>query len=210
MGQYFIGVVLKKDWNNNAYPIRATLNPQDFYNGSKLMEHSYVNNSYVQAFQRLVSLLDDGKGVPCVWAGDYAPNISTKALPIDDNNIYTVGLNVWRYAYNWNKETGSQSSLVKDIITLNEKDKLFDFKYILNRTKKEYVIVPEDDPLLLVIHPLPMLLATGNEEGGGGSYQNGTDMDKIGSWAFDYISLTNNPKDIPNNYKELKCEFKKI
>ena len=53
------------------------------------------------------------------------------------------------------------------------------------------------------ISPLPLLTALGNGRGGG-DYR-GTNMDKIGIWVGDVLSVE---FEIPDGFEELKVEFK--
>lgn len=57
----------------------------------------------------------------------------------------------------------------------------------------------------LTMHPLPLLCADGNGRGGGDYY----DLNKevVGYWAYNRIGVTNNVKDIPNDYTELEITF---
>ena len=69
-------------------------------------------------------------------------------------------------------------------------------------TKKEYVKIPEYNENEWTIHPLPLLCADGNGRGGGD--YNGTNMNKVGIWAYDKIGISN---DIPNDFNELVVNF---
>ena len=53
------------------------------------------------------------------------------------------------------------------------------------------------------IHPLPLLIAHGNGQGGGDYY--GSDMDKVGIWAFDHVYTSD---EVPEGYEELVVDFK--
>ena len=90
MGQYYNCIVLKKDWKETQKPILAALSPYDFDNGAKLMEHSYIGNDYVSAFEALINK-ENGEyaGYPIIWAGDYAdeePNTFKK----EKVNVYSL------------------------------------------------------------------------------------------------------------------------
>ena len=54
-----------------------------------------------------------------------------------------------------------------------------------------------------IISPLPLLTALGNGRGGG-DYK-GTEMDKIGIWARDILSVE---FEVPDGFNELKVNFK--
>ena len=61
-------------------PCLASLSPFDFGNSEKLMEHSYIGNSYVEAVMSLISDNSDLYGYPFAWVGDYADEVNGKNL----------------------------------------------------------------------------------------------------------------------------------
>jgi len=74
--------------------------------------------------------------------------------------------------------------------------------------KKEYIDMEtfrnrRDEGESLVIHPIPIMTCSGNGRGGG-DYQ-GINMDLVGSWANDIVSLE---KTIPKGFKLLDISFK--
>jgi hypothetical protein len=172
MGQYYKPVCTDTmEW----------LYSHNYDNGLKLMEHSYVGNSFVGA---VMSLMTKG-GKWCkkriVWAGDY---------------------------YDEEGETGYYG-MVKDRDKLmpNSMSKAKQKKaFLLNHTKKEYV----DYSKVIIgrwqwrINPLPLLTACGNGRGGGDYYEDNPDFDKVGIWANDVLSISFvKPKD----HKELIVKF---
>ena len=50
MGQYFKPVIIDK---KDSKKVVASLHAHDFFNGLKLMEHSYVGNNFVNTFATL-------------------------------------------------------------------------------------------------------------------------------------------------------------
>ncbi len=64
MGQYYKAVVLK----DNKKTVENFVTSRSYSNGSKLMEHSWVKNPFVNSLERLIH--NNPKRV--VWAGDYA------------------------------------------------------------------------------------------------------------------------------------------
>ena len=99
MGQYYKFVSVDKE---------KSISPINFDNGSKLMEHSWLNNNYVGAAMQLISKGQPFYGDKIVWAGDYADNEIKNgkklrrnlydlcsnykiAIKIDENNIKTKG-----------------------------------------------------------------------------------------------------------------------
>jgi hypothetical protein len=156
MGQYYKGVILK----DNKKTIEASVESWDFNCGSKLMEHSWIENPFVKSFETLIH----NKPKRVVWSGDYADEC--KGLK---TNVYTRANDVKK---------------VKPEYQLSILDSLF----IINHTKKQYVSkleLPSVDGWR--IHPLPLLTCEGNGRGGGDFRK---ESDLVGSWARDVISVS--------------------
>lgn len=202
MGQYYKPTFLDKtaditanDWN----PIKWQLLCYDFGNGAKLMEHSWVHNRFVQAVEYLLS--KDKEGTPFVWAGDYAENYSGLKC-----NLFEFGEK--------DKCKEGLAELFKDGVLENDKDFLgYDcyqiknpktYKYIINHSKKLYVVIPKQNEQYTVIHPLPLLTCESNGLGGG-DYFAEKDAELVGSWKYDTISVGD---EIPSGFKKLKVDFK--
>lgn len=183
MGQYFRGAILKKNHKLAKQPVLFSLRPGEFSNFDKLMEHSYIGNHYVNAYMEMISDVD-GKyfGYPFVWIGDYADNVKNK----DYYNLSYIVTN--RYIGYSDKLKG-----VKE------------YKYLVNFSKKEYILMPRYNPAKLQVHPLSLLTASGNGQGNGDYY--GENKDDVGRWAFDRIGATNNKSYIAG-MKELKIDFR--
>ena len=77
------------------------------------------------------------------------------------------------------------------------------YQYIVNTDKEQYVKVKPYNENEWTIHPLPLLTAYGNGQGGGDYY--GSDMDKVGIWAFDHVYTSD---EVPEGYEELVVDFK--
>lgn len=162
-------------------------------NGAKLMEHSYIGNSFVEAVEFL--LIDDGEGNrgrwsgnKIVWAGDYANGESGL---FDDN------------FYNMVKEKDKLKMLIEAIPP--------NYHYLVNWDKKKFVDKTKCNIVNgfwntadMKIHPLPLLTADGNGRGGGDYHGNEHSMDYVGTWARDRISLM---KDIPEDFTEIIPNF---
>jgi len=177
MGQYYMAIILHENDSNEPEYIMAFL--EVFGNtGMKLMEHSYLENRFVNTFEYL--LTKDGlfHKTRVVWAGDYA----------DPEKGYDMNLNHITEKYP-DKSLNNLKLPVR-----NTKD----YHYIVNHTKKQYV----DKQKHKVYHPLPLLTAEGNGRGGGDFRGIGEDL--IGIWARDLLSVE---KVIPDNYTELICKF---
>ncbi|KAH3722565.1 hypothetical protein Pelo_18730 [Pelomyxa schiedti] len=57
MGQYYKAIILfaRRDGTTIKEVIRLWLSPHDYHAGSKLMEHSYQRNTFVTAFEFLLT-----------------------------------------------------------------------------------------------------------------------------------------------------------
>ena len=184
MGQYYKPVNLDKIQHLYSW---------DYDNGLKLMEHSYIGNSFVGAVENLLMPNGNWHKTRIVWAGDYAdPEIrpdGTVMTREEDGHVYEQNL----YGL-FNEEN---NTLIKPTKTNVPKK----FKYICNHSKKEYVLVDRSDDGRLIVHPLPLLTCEGNGNGGGDYYG---DESFVGSWARDVISVEEKK---PEGFKRIKPEF---
>jgi hypothetical protein len=174
MGQYYKIIFLADTKHSGKEIIRMWLEPFRYRNGSKLMEHSYIGNEMMTQIEYLLSV--DGmfyKG-RIVWAGDYAdPEDGLK------ENLHQLAVENGTY----------QAPRATNMTT---------YRYIVNHTKKQYV----DKSTCGIIHPLALLVAEGNERGGGDYY--GANTELCGTWARHVISMEHT---IPEDYTELECRF---
>jgi len=142
------------------------------YSGIKLMEHAYF--SYLLS---LVESLLSKNGMfykgRIVWAGDYGDEEQEKG-----ENLYEMAQRVECFRISTFKQTEN--------------------RYIINHTKKQYVNKTKSSD----IHPLALLVAEGNQRGGGDYYGNNAEL--CGTWARDVISMED---EIPESYTELVCDF---
>lgn len=182
MGQYYKAAVLKEDYKSND-PVIESITSCDYGCGAKLMEHSYVGNEFVE---RAIGLLQDNPGSRFVWAGDYADPANGDTETEDNPNIYTL-------CEGHNAPSSKRSEERRTP------------KFVINLDKGKFVRIPKRDPGFYRVHPLPLLCAAGNDRGGG-DYHNGKNYDKVGSWAYDHITLGYNETDI-KGYDEMECEF---
>ncbi len=175
MGQYYNPIILRNYKEKKA--VKQWWYSHDYGNGLKLMEHSYIGNDFVEEVTKY--LFRNPKEI--VWAGDYA----------DD-------------------EPGQEYNLYSLCVDRNKADKLdtfipyYDPKYIINKSKKQYVDLskcPWDDEGWGRVHPLPLLTCEGNGRGGG-DYR--LDNPHIGTWARDKIYIDSS---IPKDYDELIPNF---
>ena len=183
MGQYYKPVVLKEDYENESFPCILSLTPWKMGNGAKLMEHSYVGNNFVEAFAQIIHK-NNKKGYAdnrVVWCGDYSE-------PINDNSIYHLA-----------KQCEASGFYLEEYTDGIQRP----YQYIVNTDKGQYVKVKPYNENKRTIHPLPLLTAYGNGQGGGHYY--GSDMDKVGTWALDHVYTSD---EVPEGYEELVVDFK--
>ncbi len=178
MGQYYKFIILANEKHNNREVILLSVNPHDFMMGAKLMEHSYINQPLLSLVEYLISKHSRFYKSRIVWAGDYADEEKEE---FDENS---ESVNLYRLADNYSSYKGEYKNT--------------NYNYIVNHTKNLYV----DKTKSKSIHPLPLLICEGNGRGGGD--YDGNDNELCGTWARDVISME---ETIPDNYKELICDF---
>jgi hypothetical protein len=176
MGQYYKPLSLEKKQYVYSHDITYTFKRDDgktfkMGHGLKLMEHSWVQNDFVNAVASLIAVGGAWHGDRLVWAGDYADNErSEKTGRFLTRNLYSiVGEN-------------------KIIPAIPKKI----YRYFLNLDTKEFVDVtkcPEEDlnDPGWQIHPLPLLTCEGNNRGGGDFRK---EHPMIGAWARNHIEAS--------------------
>lgn len=216
MGQYYRGVVLGKTTKKaKRIIIKQAYCCYAHKNGAKLMEHSYVSNWYVKAYEQALG----GKfyGYPFVWVGDYADemfntDVYTKANEFIDNvtkrnakkkGFYPVGVHFEKLYKDGDIEKVDENYFVEKVITNENAIKVETYKYIINFDKKEAVAIPKFKKDEWTIHPLPLLCASGNGRGCGD--YSGINEKMVGAWAYDRIGLDN---ELPDGIKLIEIEFK--
>ena len=185
MGQYFRPILLAEDKKTPLFKIETW----DFQCGMKLTEHSYIGNPVLGAIEKIIC----NKPTCLVWGGDYADN------EVDNtDNLYficeVVGENITPTSLNKVSKIKIEK-LVDNLCNFSENK----CQYIINHSKKQFVdkskcpyYMWQDNKYAL--HPLALLTAEGNGRGGG-DYE-GTNMELIGSWSRDFISVSpNKPTD---------------
>jgi hypothetical protein len=183
MGQYYIVFILAPKNQTQQDVIRHWISPRTYGDGVKLMEHSYMRNSFVLLVESLLSPAGSAYMSRIVWSGDYADK-----EPGSDGNLQELGRSNQQFT----------SPMVK---------KITDYRYIVNHDKQQYVdkqkkYLDEDgNEVESRIHPLPLLTVEGNGRGGGDYYG---ENDKVGIWARDVISVE---MEAPADYTELEVNF---
>jgi hypothetical protein len=158
--------------------------------GAKLVEHFWVDNTYMKQVERLLSPGGSWHKTRLVWAGDYADEALFVPEGFEKETLYS-------YAYN-------NYTLPPD-----GKEDGPDIRYVVNHSKNLYIDM-EDIPNLeeeedFKIHPLPILTSSGNGRGSG-DYRDDDDTN-IGSWAGDVISTEFIEPEHMEKYTEFFTEY---
>lgn len=175
MGQYYNAILINKENKTSNYA----------GNGSfKLTEHSWFENPFVNWVCK--KLLNNPQNV--AWVGDYAAKKDNEEKLhqfIDINNKTKT-------RYHECKDNFNTLGLTLVNRTKRVYIRMTDY-YHLNVKNNEYY----DD---WVMHPLPLLTAVGNGNGGGDYH--GINMDLVGSWAGDVIEVVDLSNLWNNNQNE--------
>lgn len=186
MGQYYHVITEDNSGERKYYNIQtwkfSRTKDYHYYNGLKLMEHSWWENDFCLFMAEL--LKNEPKKV--CWCGDYAEDSECEELGFKSTEV-------------WGKEKYSLAKKTK--FTLDK------VHYLVNHTKCEFVDLQKYYEKSMedgwCIFPLSILASLGNGRGGGDYH--GTCMEAVGSWAFDLVGFTN---DFPVGYEELDVYFK--
>ncbi len=193
MGQYYKGVILDKNYKKVDSPVLFAVTSWQFCGGAKLTEHSYVGNTYVNIYARL--LAEKFYDSRVVWAGAYADETlkgKTMYSAVTDD-ICKLSLNEIDGLTKSTRRAGDYYEVEGGFPK---------YKYIINFTKRQYVEIPDESDKDWVLHPLPLLCCDGNGRGGG-DYFSSVNKDLVGKWAYDRIGIGN---EIPEGFKPLKYQ----
>ena len=213
MGQYFKAICLDKNFKIENGKVKTCgkkvierfCEPFEYNNFLKMMEHAYVGNLYVEAAIRMLYYccqVNHVNAMPFVWCGDYAET------SIKENEDFTVYDQV-RFL---KEKAPKATEAYRNFKTVDKPEVFPNFGKVkqnivlVNYDKKEYVRIPSERPMAYTIHPLPILCADGNGNGGGDYH--GTYMKYVGRWAYNRIGIVM-CDNIPEGFKELKVNFKR-
>lgn len=208
MGQYYHPTII------NSRGRVHWLYSHEYGNGLKLMEHSYLGNSFCNAV--LSQILR--KPMQIAWMGDYALD------DWDGSEPYQRALLKSQFRRTWERVHGDDEKKEKRKIHPEplpgfEEPRNFVGWYLVNHTQKTYVDLgkffeankwTEKDEWNgreydYAVNPLPLLTACGNGRGGGDYWSEYPDHDKVGTWAFDLIEFTDK---VPDKYTAAEYHFK--
>lgn len=184
MGQYYKPICLE----NTQY-----LLAHDYDNGLKLMEHSWIENDFMNAVVGLIKKGGAWYNKPIVWAGDYAddePNLGD----MEPQNLYM---------------------LVDEANKVKPKSHEQTDRYLVNMDTKEFVDmkkVPVTDvynDFEFRVHPLSLLTCEGNGQGGG-DYFGEDENNLIGSWARNRVTVNKTRPKKNRGYNEIIFDLKEL
>jgi hypothetical protein len=202
MGQYYRPLLITQDGRV------LTLSPHDFESFSKLTEHSWVSNPFVNAVYSLIC--ESPKKV--AWIGDYARDdynpdeeAYARAMPLEEFKKYYE-------AVHGENSNGLSSKFFskKDLEIFGYDTKRM---YLANHDKQVYIdleayihenTTSDGDWNGWCMNPLPLLTACGNGRGGGDYHGSRIGYENIGIWAFDSLEYTSH---LPVGYSEVMFHF---
>lgn len=199
MGQYYRAYIQTLGREPRIYTMEPDVfmktENYDFYNGLKLMEHSWLQNSL------LTDVCNEIYHRPSLvaWVGDYCTDDATPDLlfklawgdesPKIDYEVYSE----WIKTATWNDEEYQYI------------DHKFDYadRWLVNHTKRiafkfDNLYKDEDG---WTIHPLPLLTCTANHSGGSYYGDEKADNELVGTWYLNVISIE---EELPKGYVEVE------
>lgn len=183
MGQYYRPILT----NENGYERVYNRDVDGEYTMAKLMEHSWWYNEFVSTICH--KIYKTPKKV--IWVGDYADDADV-TNEIEETELKRLCKKAWNC-----KGYG-----------VKKNDLYLDNLFLVNHTKKIYLDcnaykANSTNSDNWCVHPLPLLTAIGNGLGGG-DYRD-INIEDVGCWANDLISI----EDVaPKRYTEETYMFK--
>ena len=196
MGQYYRQLIGDKNGKVIAVHYCRSLLPngQTDYDGVKLMEHSWLENWFVNGICKRMY----NNPLRVLWVGDYANEVGDF-----DFNIPSQP-EIPDYYAAWGEWV---------LPSLVEADGEFSIvgKFLLNHDTREYIEISNDgylyysqptekSPLPWVIHPLPLLTAIGNDRGFGDFHEGNYGYENVGIWAWHLLEIADGA---PMEYEEM-------
>lgn len=177
------------------------------HNSVKLMEHSWWNNEFLTNFcARLYERSrENNKETHILWLGDYAELDGLSSL----EGLSACFARVVQRS--WLKQALQDPNRKEiDIGNTNPDFSLIN-KFLINTTKQEFINCTtyyncNHDVDDWCIHPLPLLTAVGNGEGGGDYF--GVNNELVGRWAGDALYIDDEEPVEP--FKEIFPIFREL
>lgn len=196
MGQYYRQLIGDKNGKVIAVYNCCSLLPngkKDF-DGFKLMEHSWIENWFVNGICKRIY----NNPLRIVWVGDYANEVGDFDLDIPSNPIIPDYYNAWG------------DEVFPSLIEVDDEFSIVG-KFLLNHDTHEYIEITDNgylyysqptdkSPIPWVIHPLPLLTAIGNGRGSGDFHEGNYGYENVGIWAWHLLEIADGA---PMEYEEL-------
>lgn len=196
MGQYYCATTIDKEGNLTVYTLQPTIfrktKNYDYYNGIKLMEHSWAGNSFTDFFSKLIYK----NPLAICWVGDYS--LDAKEQAYEKNPDFRVPSEQYKDFY---KAVWGDDSYPNHVdFKLGKRHFNYRSKYLVNHTKKCYFSMTPfaHKKNEWTIYPVSLLCAIGNGLGGGDYSHKYSDYDLVGTWALDIISIED---EAPEDYE---------
>ena len=204
MGQYYYPTMIDEEGNI------TWVYTHDYHNGLKLMEHSYIGNSVMNA---VFGQIKDHP-LRIAWMGDYSDEEQDD--PYEHKLPRSEFMRVYEAVYGneYSKHKIRPDPMVFDLTSTGW--------YLINHTQRVYVSLDayaarnkwkdcwknwetgDIEEFDMCVNPLPLLCACGNDRGCGDYHAGYPDYNKVGTWAFDKIELS---RTKPVKYLEVMYSF---
>lgn len=189
MGQYYTPVEILYFGDGTHFVISFSCQVKGLgHNGVKLMEHSWWNNEFLTNFcARLYERSrENNKETHILWLGNYAELDGLSSLEGLSACFARVVQRSWlkQALQDHNRKEIDIGNTNPDFSLIN--------KFLVNTTKQEFINCTtyyncNHDVDDWCIHPLPLLTAVGNAEGGGDYF--GVNNELVGRWAGDALYI---------------------
>lgn len=201
MGQYFKFINFDK---------KEMISPYTYDNLAKVMEHSYQENKYMAAAEKLMNTT--WKGDRVLYLGDYVDSYYEQPKFKDILESLVKEVREEKLFENSKKESLYFVKFKERKIEISDNE-LLPTRYIYNKKTNEYIDLKKQiiqwsgyykgEIWGAKIHPLSLLLCASN--GDGGSYY-GINMDYVGHWV-NYLGDIGFSDTALSNYEELPVIF---
>ncbi|MGW0252394.1 hypothetical protein ACWDYH_37775 [Nocardia goodfellowii] len=173
MGQFYRAVLLDGDSDT----VSSYLDPRDFDNDPRLLEHSWIGFRFVEACEGLLRI-----PARVVWAGAHA-RLDPRTHPA--RNLYS------------HADSAAHGTVGPPVQV---------GRYLINHDRRVYVDKDRCrfSGHGWALHPLPLLTAESYGRGIGERHLFGRGSDVVGSWARDRISVEDT---LPEDYRQIPFDL---
>lgn len=221
MGQYYTPILFTMTGGRAI----ASFSSDDYDNGAKLMEHSYLGNDLVKAVVAYMMSCDE-YAPTVVWLGDCA-ELEDDVLPLKNHYAFRSENNKCFDSRDWvkifNRAKGVEERRSHIIRPDNEKVKeklpvAGDVIFYNHMTRQKLSLREYRKNVIVhralsgfdasktgysidhfIVHPLPLLTSLGNGKGGGDYH--GLNMEWVGAWALHAIEAIPEDAQAANHFQ---------